>query len=242
MEYRHLYKVNNHCEYFFDNIDAIIDPDQVPFEFYVRTRRRFGWFQKVKKQNIKHSLWMMNNLFVDADIEIIDINSSWYNWLHPQKHVEIIFVIPIGDYDLMGVNDRSISRLRESRRKLRQLSEWNAVLKGRLHRNPLMVLTKYDVFKQKIKTKSIANVFMPSDTFPFDKDPHNEQDGKQFVMDCFVKEFQIYNSSAYVQLNGPLNFIRVNSLDSQQAFNVINHRMREIVLQESEIEIKCVNL
>eukprot|EP01083_Nonionella_stella_P064173 167024_1 len=199
---KHHYFIDDNAAYFLDKADDILRDNYVlSFEDYLRYRHRTIGY-------IERQLSLSNSIdeYKPYTFELIDTGgerSKRKKWtsLSDGSNV-IIYCVAIGDYDLNLFEDASTNRLCES------LQLFQTLAQNKWFTNKMLYIffTKWDVFKEKIRTVPIT---VALNDFPTEsKDPNDETDVARFIDTKFM---QILDDNTWS--NDHLHIFRLNALD-----------------------------
>ncbi|KNE63824.1 hypothetical protein AMAG_08894 [Allomyces macrogynus ATCC 38327] len=162
------YQLNDSAKYYFDNMDRITQPGYVPTDQDILRSR-------IKTTGIVETAFNIDNM-VYRMFDVGGQRSERKKWIHCFENVTaIVYMASLSEYDQKLFEDESVNRMKES------LQLFESICNSRWFTKTSMILflNKIDLFKEKILTSPI------SDVFPEYEDGPEYEDAVAFFQDKF---------------------------------------------------------
>jgi len=217
LELRSKFQIHDNVAYFLDQVADIAHPKYSPsFEDYIRFRSRSTGFvtEKLTSEIEKFGQYYLEFTHVGGQRSE---RKKWMRIMVDQIDA-VLYVVALSEYDLSCFEDDKTNRMHEALKLFEQLVGTN-FFEGK---SVIILLNKYDLFKEKIATVPITVAF---DDYPEDKDPHGIDDVVQFIAGKFLQCFD----KKQVKLTSPLHVHRTYAFDTDLVSKVFRAIMLDIV-------------
>jgi len=147
-ESRHKFQLTDSADYYFENVDRIVDEQYIPHE------------QDILRSRAKTTGIIETDFVLDkTHFRMVDVGgqrSERKKWMHCFQDVTaVIFCVAMSEYDLKLYEDDSTNRMHESLKLFREIcnSKWF------VDTAMILFLNKKDLFEQKIKKTDLTICF-----------------------------------------------------------------------------------
>jgi guanine nucleotide-binding protein subunit alpha len=210
---RNLYQLNDSCQYLLDQVIDVTQENYIPSDLDILSVR------------VRTSGVIQNEFKIDKNIfQIYDVGgqrSERKKWIHCFENVTaVIFVVALSEYDQHLYEDETVHRVTEA------LALFDEICNSRWFTKASMIVffNKSDLFREKLKTKSI------SVCFPEYKGSDDFDESCNYIIQSFLK----LNKQKEQKKDAPKKvFTHVTCARDSSAMRLVFNSVKEILIRSN---------